>query len=96
MGQEFKEVATIRTDKKKYNEGWNRIFGPKDYVITVRAITEVLDLDDQKEWCISPREVRITAKSEEKALDEFHATYPIAVLEDFEITIELENEDVSK
>lgn len=30
MAQEFKETAHLKTDKKKFDEGYNRIFGKKE------------------------------------------------------------------
>lgn len=30
MAQEFKETAHLNTDKEKYDEGYDRIFGKKD------------------------------------------------------------------
>lgn len=29
MAQNFKEVAHLRTNQEKFNEGWERIFGPR-------------------------------------------------------------------
>lgn len=29
MAREFRETAHLKTDKKKYDEGYARIFGPK-------------------------------------------------------------------
>ena len=63
---------------------------PANYIITVKVIVERwdMDLDDLETWWNTETEVRISAETKEKALDEFHSTYPIAVLEDFDITIE--------
>jgi hypothetical protein len=30
VAQSFKETAHLRTDKKAYDEGWDRIFGSKE------------------------------------------------------------------
>ena len=62
----------------------------RTYQITVKRLIdfEKLDQDDQEEWPEKITEIRFIAENEEKALDEFHDNYPIAVLDDFDISIE--------
>lgn len=60
----------------------------RQYMITAKQITSFKELDDyDQEWLsviIDP--FVVNAINEEKALDAYHGTVPIACLEDFEIS----------
>jgi hypothetical protein len=59
-----------------------------DYAIVVRQLVPTRRLSKQDDRSFNPRGAyQLTASSEEKALDEFHRTNPIATLDEFEITI---------
>lgn len=64
-----------------------------EYIVVVRCLTPFADLDadDQQYWGEAAYEVdgflfKIHAKDKDAALDEFHASIPIACLDDFEVT----------
>ena len=64
----------------------------KGYTIKVERIVPFYDLDydDKNEWPQKVTSIKVMAENEEMALDEFHATHPIAVLDDFSIEVEYE------
>lgn len=62
----------------------------QDYTVVVSLIVpyDRLDQNDKDEWgSAAAHEKTITAYSKENALDKFHSTYPIKVLEHFDICI---------
>lgn len=63
----------------------------ENYKITITCVVpkERLHRLDHDEWLNKQTVVTVRAVNEEEALDYFHATYPIKVLEDFEITVQM-------
>ena len=59
-----------------------------NYNIIVKQLVSDAELDWDDRNTNPSGTHKITAASEDEALDDFHLTVPIAVLEDFEITVE--------
>ncbi len=62
----------------------------QDYTVVISRVVSYdrLNYNDQEEWGEEDsHEKTITAYSEDNALDKFHRTYPIKVLEDFEVYV---------
>ena len=61
----------------------------KDFNVMVERTVDFTDLDqdDQECWTDDVTIIEVSAENSELALDEFHATYPISVLDNFDISI---------
>lgn len=84
-------LTDAQTNKRQEGSGCD---GYKQFVITLKQLVpdDELGFDDEhdigKLGLNGTRQFERTASSETRALDDFHAVFPIGCLEDYEITIQ--------